>query len=128
MAGEKILIVEDDADLSMLLGMRLKKAGYSVISAGDGQEGLSQYKEEKPDLIVLDIMLPKLNGYEVCREIRRKHNDENIPIIMLTAKVDDFDRIKGRVIGANKYMTKPFRGEDLLAEIVKQLEIKRKRC
>ena len=77
----------------------------------------SKYQKEKPDLILLDLMLPELNGHEVCRKIRRTDNDEKTPIIMITAKTDTVDRIRGRVIGAEKYFTKPFEMEVLLDEI-----------
>lgn len=114
---KKILVIEDDEDLSKALRIRLEKDGYKVIQASDGYEGLYKYTREKPSLIILDVMMPKLDGYEVCREIRRVCKDVRTPIIMLTAKDEDYDRIKGKVIGATKYMTKPFEWKELLQEI-----------
>lgn len=111
---KKILIIEDDLDLSKMLKLRLEKDGYAVVQAFGGYEGLYKYIKEKPNLIILDIMLPQLDGYEICREIRRELKDPKTPIIMLTAKNQDYDRIKGKVVGTTKYFTKPFDGKDIL--------------
>ena len=113
----KILIVEDETDMMTLLKVELESGNYDVICAIDGEEGYQQYLSEQPDMIILDIGLPKLNGYELCRKIRREKKDERIPILMLTAKAEDVDRIRGRVIGAQKYMTKPFEVEELLRQV-----------
>ena len=117
MKQNKILVVEDDADISGILKKRLEKRRYVVISASDGYEALYKYVKERPGLIILDVMLPNLNGYEVCREIRREMGDNITPIIMMTARRGDYDRIRGRVVGATKYFTKPFEVEKLLTEI-----------
>ncbi len=121
MKNKKILIVEDDVDLMKVISLRIKSKKFEIVQATSGYEGLYRYLTETPDLIVLDLMLPTLNGNEVCREIRRKHKDEKTPIIILTAKSTDVDRIKSKVIGANSYITKPFDGQQLLEEISKYL-------
>ncbi|MBN1367253.1 MAG: response regulator transcription factor [Dehalococcoidales bacterium] len=112
--NSKVLIVEDDANLLETLKYNLRKEGYDVSTAADGEQALEVARREKPDLIVLDIMLPKLNGFEVCRILRR---EMTIPIIMLTAKADETDKIVGLEIGADDYMTKPFSIRELLARI-----------
>jgi len=114
---KKILIVDDEKDLVSLLQAHFKRAGYETVTAFDGEEGYQKYLTEAPDLIVLDLKMPKLNGFEVCRKIRRESKDESIPIIMLTALQDDADRLIGKVVGAQKYMTKPFKIEEVLREI-----------
>jgi len=112
---EKILIIEDEHDLVKGLRLNLKDEGYEVIWAYDGLNGLLKAQEEIPDLIILDIMLPKIDGLEVCRELRQK--DINTPIIMLTAKGEEVDKVVGLEIGADDYMTKPFSIRELLARI-----------
>lgn len=119
---KKILIVEDERKLSHILKLLLESDGFTVICSYSGYEGLYKYVKESPDLIVLDIMLPDLDGYEVCREIRRTLNNLKTPIIMLTCKGEDYDRIKGKVVGATKYMMKPYDGENLLNQIRECLE------
>lgn len=119
---KKILIVEDERKLSHILKLLLESDGFTVICSYGGYEGLYKYVKESPDLIVLDIMLPDLDGYEVCREIRRTLNNLKTPIIMLTCKGEDYDRIKGKVVGATKYMMKPYDGENLLNQIRECLE------
>jgi two-component system alkaline phosphatase synthesis response regulator PhoP len=112
---EKILIIEDEEDLVKGLKLNLTGEGYDVTWAYDGQEGLRKALEERPDLIILDIMLPKMDGLEVCREIRQKNM--NIPIIMLTAKGGEVDKVVGLEIGADDYITKPFSIRELLARV-----------
>lgn len=119
---EKILIIEDEADLSTLLAVRLQKAGFEVVIANDGLKGYAMAVRERPDTIILDLMLPGLPGEEVCREIRKDVIIGNIPIIMLTAKDNEVDRIIGHVIGANSYITKPFEIEKVLEEIGKVMK------
>lgn len=121
---KKILVVEDERGMAKLLKLELTQNGYDVVCAYDGESGFSKYMQERPDLIVLDIMLPRLNGYEVCRKIRREQGDASTPILMLTAKKEDVDRIVGGVVGAQKYLTKPFEAEHLLSEIKKLLDLK----
>ena len=114
MGNNKVLAVEDDANLLEVIKYNLRKEGYEVVAAGDGEQALEAARREKPDLIVLDIMLPKINGFEVCRILRR---EMTVPIIMLTAKADETDKIVGLEIGADDYMTKPFSIRELLARI-----------
>ncbi len=113
--SHKILIVEDDATLLRGLTDNFHAQGYCVTSAKDGQEGLDAALKDQPDLIVLDIMLPKLNGYEVCRLIRK--HELAMPIIMLTAKGQEEDIIRGLELGADDYVTKPFSIRELLARV-----------
>jgi two-component system OmpR family response regulator len=115
MAGnDKILIIEDDRNLLDTLKYNLRKEGYDVVTAVDGAEALDAARREKPELIILDIMLPKMSGFEVCRILRK---DMNVPILMLTAKTDETDKIVGLEIGADDYMTKPFSLRELLARV-----------
>jgi two-component system OmpR family response regulator len=110
----KILIVEDDRNLLDTLKYNLGKEGYSTVTAADGAEALEVARREKPALIILDIMLPKLSGLEVCRILRK---EMTVPILMLTAKDEEVDKIVGLEIGADDYMTKPFSMRELLARI-----------
>jgi len=112
---EKILIIEDEEDLVKGLKLNLADEGYEVDWAADGAEGLRKALEERPQLIILDIMLPKMNGLDICRELRQKNI--SIPIIMLTAKGEEIDKVLGLEIGADDYMTKPFSIRELLARI-----------
>ena len=111
---EKILVVDDEASIRRILETRLSMIGYTVVTAADGDEALAVYKKELPNLIILDIMLPKLDGYGVCQEIRK---DSDIPIIMLTALGDVADRITGLELGADDYVVKPFSPKELEARI-----------
>jgi DNA-binding response OmpR family regulator len=115
MAGnDKILIVEDDRNLLDTLKYNLRKEGHEVVTAVDGAEALDVARRKKPDLIILDIMLPKLSGFEVCRILRK---ETTTPILMLTAKDEEVDKIVGLEIGADDYMTKPFSMRELLARV-----------
>ncbi len=114
MAGSKILIVEDDETLLDVLRYNLVKESYIVVTAADGIRALDIARMEKPDLIILDIMLPGLNGFEVCRILRK---EMTVPILMLTAKQEEIDKVVGLEIGADDYMTKPFSMRELLARI-----------
>ena len=114
MANEKILIVDDDQNICELLRLYLEKEGYAVKSVNDGVSAVNAFKQENPDLTILDIMLPKLDGWQVCREIR-KFSDK--PIIMLTAKGETFDKVLGLELGADDYMTKPFDTKEMVARI-----------
>jgi len=114
MADSKILVVEDDRNLLDVLQYNLTRDGYSVILATDGSQALDLARQDKPDLIILDVMLPKLNGFEVCRILRKETTS---PIIMLTAKTDELDKIIGLEIGADDYVTKPFSMRELLARV-----------
>src|SRR5947209_1026823 len=101
----RILLVDDEQSLQKLLGYPLRKEGYEVVSAVNGQEALDRFREDEFDLIVLDVMLPRIDGFEVCRQLRAR---SSVPIIMLTAKGDEFDKVLGLELGADDYITKPF--------------------
>ncbi|MBI5103325.1 MAG: response regulator transcription factor [Nitrospirae bacterium] len=113
----KILIVDDEPDVLELITYNLKKEGYEVSSSLDGQEALAKIRTEQFDFLVLDLMLPGLNGMEICRIMRNDPAMKNMPIIMLTAKTDEVDKILGLEMGADDYMTKPFSPRELLARI-----------
>lgn len=114
---KKIYIIEDDEEIRGLLEFNLKKQGYEVASAPDGREALSMLPAEKPDLILLDIMLPEVDGYDVCRTIRSWDEFKKIPIIMLTAKGDELDVVLGLELGADDYVIKPFSVRELLSRV-----------
>ncbi|MBM3244747.1 MAG: response regulator [Candidatus Omnitrophica bacterium] len=120
--AKKVLIVEDEVDICRILSLRFQKKGFEVLVANNGEEGFNKAKQEKPDIIILDLMLPKLPGEEVCKKIRSDEEIAETPIIMLTAKATDVDRIVGKVIGANAYLYKPFDAKQLLEEVDKLLE------
>ena len=113
----KILIVDDEEDILTLLEYNLEKAGFKVISADDGPEAIELAKKEKPALIILDIMLPSMEGTEVCKAIKRDDATSHIPIIMLTAKGEEVDRIVGLELGADDYITKPFSPRELVLRV-----------
>lgn len=114
MPDKKVLITEDDQTLLSVLKYNLNKEGYNVITASDGVQALEVARQDKPDLIVLDIMLPKMNGFELCRILRQ---EMTMPILILTAKDDEVDKIVGLDLGADDYMTKPFSMRELLARV-----------
>ena len=111
---KKILIVDDEKPISDIIKFNLAKEGYDTITAFDGREALSKYEEENPDLIILDLMLPELDGLEVAKEVRK---NSHVPIIMLSAKDSEFDKVIGLEIGADDYVTKPFSNRELLARV-----------
>ena len=113
----RILVVEDEDSLSNLLQYNLQKEGFDAVIAGDGEEALVQVDERLPDLIILDWMLPKVAGVEVCRRLRANADTRNVPIIMLTARGEEADRIRGLDTGADDYITKPFSMTELLARV-----------
>ena len=114
MSGETVLIVEDEDNILEAVRYNLIKEGYEVVSAGDGEAGLDLARTANPDLVILDIMLPKLDGFQVCQLIRR---ETDTPIIMLTAKGEETDRVVGLELGADDYVTKPFSIRELLARV-----------
>src|SRR5262245_10235968 len=118
----KILVVDDEQDAIDLIEYNLQNAGYRVITANDGVEALQKTRSSIPDLIVLDLMLPELDGLEVCKILRRDPATSNIPIIMLTAKASELDRVLGLEIGADDYVTKPFSPRELVLRVKKQLQ------
>ncbi len=115
MSSGLILLVDDEASIVQLAQMYLEREGYRVQSVGDGQQALQTVRTSRPDLIVLDVMLPGLDGFEVCRRIRAE--DHALPILMLTARDEDIDKILGLELGADDYMTKPFNPRELVARI-----------
>ena len=112
-----ILVMEDEDALATLLQYNLEKEGYDVVIASDGEEGLVQVDERQPDLVLLDWMLPKVSGIEVCRRLRGRVETRNLPIIMLTARGEESDRVRGLDTGADDYLTKPFSMVELIARI-----------
>jgi DNA-binding response OmpR family regulator len=110
----KVLVVDDEDNVCELVRLYLSKEGYEVLKAHDGLTGMEMVKKEKPDVIILDIMLPEMNGWEMCRQIRQTFN---VPIIMLTARTDEVDRIMGLEMGADDYVTKPFSPRELVARV-----------
>lgn len=111
---KKILIVDDEKNIVDIIAFNLKKEGYKILRAGDGAEGVKLTMEENPDLILLDIMMPKMDGYEACKKIREK---KNTPIIMLTARAEELDKVLGLELGADDYVTKPFGIRELMARV-----------
>ncbi len=122
--NKKILVVDDEPDVLALLTLMLKSQGYNVITAIDGQEALEKARKEAPNLILLDVMLPKMDGYKVARMLKFDENFSHIPIILLTAKIQEKDRQTGLEMGANEYMTKPFDTALLLAKVKETLSKK----
>ena len=114
MANEKILVVDDDTNICELLRLYLTKEGYQVTVANDGEEGLEKFNQVKPDMVLLDVMMPKMDGLEVCRRIRKAGNT---PVMMLTAKGETFDKVLGLELGADDYMVKPFDAKEVVARI-----------
>jgi two-component system phosphate regulon response regulator PhoB len=117
MARETILVVEDDENIQQLVGYNLAKAGFHVVYADNGEQALSQIKREKPELIVLDLMLPGLSGFEVCKLVRKDPKTKSLPIVMLTAKSEENDMAAGLDLGADDYITKPFSPKILISRI-----------
>jgi|SRR3990170_3489495 len=115
---EKILVVEDEPSLQETLAYNLKKQGYEVSTSGDGRMALDLARSFQPDMVILDVMLPGMDGFEVCRILRK---ETNIPILMLTARDDEIDRVVGLEIGADDYLTKPFSMRELMARVKAQL-------
>lgn len=114
MSSGKILVVDDDLNICELLRLYIEKEGFNVVTANDGMEALKLFEKENPELIMLDIMLPGLDGWQVCREIRKT---SQCPIIMLTAKGEVFDKVLGLELGADDYVVKPFEAKEVVARI-----------
>ena len=119
---KKILVVDDEKDITETLSFMLKATGYDVLTANDGEEGLKCAKEENPDLIILDVMMPKINGYKIARLLKYDNKYKHIPIVMVTARGQDSDKLIGEETGANEYITKPFEFEEVLKSVRKYLE------
>ena len=114
---QTILVVDDETELVQAMQIRLQQAGYGVLCAYDGQAALDKVHEENPDLVILDLMLPRIDGYEVCRMLKLDEKYKKIPVIMLTAKAQEPDEKLGHEAGADAYITKPFEHEAVLANI-----------
>ncbi len=114
MAGMKIMVVDDDSNICELLRLYLEKEGFETVIASDGAKAVAMFDTEKPDLMLLDVMMPHLDGWQVCREIRKK---SQCPIIMITAKGEVFDRVLGLELGADDYVVKPFETKEVIARI-----------
>lgn len=114
MAMGKVLVADDDKNICELLRLYLVKEGFQVVLAGDGEEALVRFSAENPDIILLDVMMPRLDGWQVCREIRKK---SECPIIMITAKGETFDKVLGLELGADDYVVKPFETKEIVARI-----------
>ncbi|MDA8233466.1 MAG: response regulator transcription factor [Clostridia bacterium] len=117
----KILVVDDEQHIVELVKFNLEKEGYQVVCAHDGATAIKKFQEENPDLMVLDIMLPEMDGLEVCRRLRSLPNGSDVPVIMLTAKGEEVDKVLGLEIGADDYMTKPFSPRELVARVKARL-------
>ncbi len=117
MAHEKILIIEDEKDILELIAFNLECTGYSVFKASNGEDGLELVKTQLPDLILLDLMMPGIDGFDVCRALKQDKSTKNIPVIMLTARGEDTDIVSGLELGAEDYVTKPFSPKILIARI-----------
>lgn len=116
-SGKTILVIEDERDVVDLLTLNLRKAGFKISAAADGASGLQKAREDKPDFIILDLMLPKMPGLEVCRALKSDPATSHIPIMMLTAKAEEIDRIVGLEFGADDYVTKPFSPREVILRI-----------
>jgi DNA-binding response OmpR family regulator len=117
MAKTKILLVDDERDLVETMEMALEAKGYDVVSAFDGEEGLKQAVSTRPDVIILDLMMPKMNGYQVCWELKNNDATRDIKVVMLTAKTQESDKFWGHETGADDYITKPFEMSYLIQRI-----------
>ncbi len=115
--GRKILIIEDESDVADLLSLNLRKAGFRVSTAADGASGLQKARDDRPDFIILDLMLPKLSGLEVCKILKSDAATSHTPILMLTARAEEIDRIVGLEFGADDYVTKPFSPREIVLRI-----------
>jgi len=123
MNTKKILVVDDEVDLVETVRFPLEMEGFDVLVSYNGEDALSQARKEKPDLIILDLMLPKLDGYKVCRLLKFDEKYKHIPILMLTAKTQEKDKILGKETGADEYITKPFEMDVLMEKVKKYLKI-----
>jgi len=121
MEKKKILVVDDEVDLVKTIQFSLELEGYKVLVSYNGEDALNQARKEIPDLILLDIMLPKLDGYKVCRLLKFDEQYKHIPILMMTAKTQEKDKLMGKETGANEYITKPFDIEELMGKVKKYL-------
>ncbi|MCK4912769.1 MAG: response regulator [Candidatus Omnitrophica bacterium] len=126
MDKEKILLIEDERDMAYAVTLQLEAEGYDVINAYDGYEGFQKAKSDKPNLIILDLMLPKIEGYKVCRMLKFDDKYKSIPIILFTSRAQESDRETSKEVGADAYVAKPFEPEILLSKIKELLKTKSK--
>ena len=117
LAGIKVMVIDDSKTIRRTAETLLKKAGCEVITANDGFEALSKITDQNPDVIFIDIMMPQLDGYQICALIKNNHIYKNTPVILLTSKDGLFDRARGRIVGSDQYLTKPFTKDELLGAI-----------
>ena len=117
LAGIKVMVIDDSKTIRRTAETLLKKAGCEVITANDGFEALSKITDQNPDVIFIDIMMPRLDGYQTCALIKNNHIYKNTPVILLTSKDGLFDRARGRIVGSDQYLTKPFNKDELLGAI-----------
>jgi len=115
--GTKVMVIDDSKTIRRTAETLLKKAGCEVVTATDGFEALSKITDNQPDIIFIDIMMPRLDGYQTCALIKRNQNYKSTPVILLTSKDGLFDRARGRIVGSDQYLTKPFTKEELLGAI-----------
>jgi len=123
--GKRVLLVDDDDELRQALKIRFESAGFQVLTAGDGLEAVKKGREERPHVIILDLMLPRLNGFEVCRLLKYDEKFRHIPVLLFTARCRREDQEMGRSVGADAYVTKPFNGKELIAKVEELLAAKR---
>lgn len=119
--GKKVLVVDDDRVIQQLLEVNLELEGYEVLTAGDGEQALVRVKEFSPDVVILDIMMPKLDGIEVCRRLKADPSTADLPVIFLSAKAQDLDRRRGYELGVAAYLTKPFDPQELIETVERVL-------
>jgi two-component system alkaline phosphatase synthesis response regulator PhoP len=122
--AKKILVVDDEPDIRKLTSLRLKLSGYDALTAADGQEALDLIRQHKPDLVLLDLLLPVIGGSEVCKQIKEDEELKHTPVILFTARSDTMTAEKAKQLGADDYMTKPFDPEEMLNKIKQTLESK----
>lgn len=115
--SKKVMIVDDEPNIVLSVEFLMKRAGHEVVTAGDGEEALRVLAETKPDLMILDVMMPNKNGFEVCTDVRANPETADLPILMLSAKGREAEREKGLALGANAYITKPFSTHELVARV-----------
>jgi twitching motility two-component system response regulator PilG len=121
--GIKVMVIDDSKTIRRTAETLLKKAGCEVITATDGFEALSKITDQNPDVIFIDIMMPRLDGYQTCALIKNNHLYKNTPVILLTSKDGLFDRARGRIVGSDQYLTKPFTKDELLSAITEHVNV-----
>ena len=123
LAGIKVMVIDDSKTIRRTAETLLKKAGCEVVTATDGFEALAKITDQNPDVIFIDIMMPRLDGYQTCALIKNNHIYKNTPVILLTSKDGLFDRARGRIVGSDQYLTKPFTKDELLGAITNHVNI-----